>query len=355
MSSGRFLASNTSLIAIFAVTLFLASILIFYFSPAYAPKILSAAAGPFDLSKVTTIVQETDSRAFYSDSNATFSAFVYLNPINRTGTYGACGSNSNQASCDDGTFAPCPCSAVGDCSVCDHSGYNTVFNISGIVDLEVLIAPDASRQGKAITQLLVKTEGAALNSGMDQPTRYGPAQGSPAGGSPRPTPVPAQSQKYIETLSLPPLPVQKWTFVSVSREGRRFDVYYNDTLVLSQKTMSMPISNVSNSSMGGITSGSTGLQGQLAIANLYNYRMSSKDVSSMYAKYADTRGRPYLNTVSNPTALSDLGGLFPAYASTLSYNLTGYIPSFSLCPSGGCFSPPTIQPANPLYDWSTQY
>ena len=352
MSSGRFVASNTSLISIFVVTLFLASMLVFYFSPAYAPKIISAASGPFDLSARTTIIEETDSRAFYSDSNATFSAFVYINPINRTGTYAACGTNPNQSSCDDGTFAPCPCSAVGDCSVCDHGGYNTVFNISGIVDLEVLIAPDASRQGKAITQLLVKTEGAALNSGTGQPRRYEPSQGSPSSTA---SSAVAQSQKYIETLSLPPLPVQKWTFVTVSREGRRFDVYYNDTLVLSQKTMSMPISNVSNSSMGGITSGSTGLQGQLAVANLYNYRMSSNDVSAMYTKYADTRGRPYLNTVSDPTALSNLGGIFPAYASTLSFNLLGFIPSFNLCPSGGCFSPPAIQPANPLYDWSTQY
>jgi hypothetical protein len=107
--------------------------------------------------------------------------------------------------------------------------------------------------------------------------------------------------------------------------------------------------------MGGITSGSTGLAGQLAVANLYNYRMSSKDVSVKYKQYADTRGRPYLNTVGNPLSLSDVGGILPSYASVISTSISGYIPSMSLCPSGGCFNPPVVQAANPMYDWSTPY
>lgn len=330
------------------VGLLLGSILVFYFSPSYTPKILVAAAGPFDLSKQTTIVQEQESQSFYSDSNGSFSAFVYLNPMNRTGAYAPCGTNPNESSCADGTFGPCSCdSTTGDCSVCSHTGYNSVFNISGIVGLEVLIAPDASRQGKAMTQLIVKTEGPPLNSGSTS------APGSGSGS--RPQPSGKASQKYIETLSLPPIPLQKWTYVTVAREGRRFDVYFNNTIVLSQKTMNMPISNVSNSSMGGITSGSTGLLGQLALADLYNYRLSTKDVSVKYSQYADTRGRPYLNTISNPMSLSDVGGILPAYAATFSTSIFGYMPSFNLCPAGGCFNPPTIQPASPLYDWSTPY
>ena len=321
------------------IALLLGSVLVFYFSPSYAPKILVAAPGPFDLSKQATIVQEQDAQSFYSASNGSFSAFVYLNPMNRTGAYSPCGTNPNEASCADGTFGPCSCdSSTGDCTVCDHTGYNSVFNISGIVGLEVLIAPDASRQGKAMAQLIVKTEGPPLNSGQSSESSLG-----------------ATSQKYIETLSIPPIPLQKWTYVTVAREGRRFDVYFNNTIVLSQKTMNMPISNVSNSSMGGITSGSTGLLGQLAVADLYNYRLTTKDVSAKYSQYADTRGRPYLNTVSNPLTLSDVGGIVPSYAATLSTSILGYVPSFNLCPPGGCFNAPTIQPANPLYDWSTQY
>ena len=189
-----------------------------------------------------------------------------------------------------------------------------------------------------MSQLVVKTEGPPLTSGTS---------GSAF--------TVSTSQKYIETLMLPPIPLQKWTFITVAREGRRFDVYFNDTIVLSEKTQEMPIANASNGTMGGITSGSAGLIGQLAVANLYNYRLSTSDVSGKYNQYADTRGRPYLNAAGNTMNLSDVGGLLPAYASTLSSGLMGYIPSFSLCPSGGCFNPPTIRPASPLYDWSTPY
>ena len=326
-------------VAIFTVIL-LGVILVFYFSPSYAPKILVAAPGPYSLDKMTTIIDQKESTPFYSESNGSFSCFVYLNPLNRTGAYAACGTNPNQASCDDGSFPPCACNAAtGDCSVCSHAGYSMVFNISGIVSLEVLVAPDASRQGQAMAQLIVKTEGLAVTPTA---TPLTPIQSS-------------TSQKYIETLSLPPIPLQKWTFVTVAREGRRFDVYFNDSIVISQKTMNMPISNVTGSNMGGITSGSNGLAGHLALGNLYNYRLSSLDVANKYAEYADTRGRPYLNTTTNPLTLSDAGGLVPTYSASLSTGLSSYIPSMSLCPSGGCLNPPTIRPASPLCDWSNSY
>ena len=207
-----------------------------------------------------------------------------------------------------------------------------VFSISGIVSLEVLNAPDASRQGKAMAQLIIKTEG--------QPVQQGSSS----------------SQKYIETITLPPIPLQKWIMVGVAREGRRFDVYYNDTMVLSQKAMYMPISNISNSSFSGITSGSAGLVGQLALVNVYNYRLSSSDISAKYSEFADTRGRPYINTTATTASGPDITGLNPEYKSALT--LSSFLPpmaSFNLCPSGGCLTPPAIKPASPLYDWTSSY
>jgi hypothetical protein len=308
-------------------------VLVFYFSPSYVPKILVAAEGPFSLASQNTIISDQDSKPYYSDSNGSFSAFVYLSPMNRTGAYAACGTNPNQASCADGTFAPCPCDAVaGDCSVCNHSGYSPVFSISGVVTLEVLNAPDASRQGKAMAQLIIKSEGAPLAAGA------------------------STSQKYIETLTLPPIPLQKWTMISVAREGRRFDVYYNDTIVLSQKAMYMPISNISNSNFKGITSGSNGLVGHIALANVYNYRLSSQNVNSLYKEYADTRGSPYVGSKANPVGTTDVAGLNPGFVSGMT--LGSFIPSvstFNLCPPEGCLSAPAIKPASPLYDWSSQY
>ena len=183
-----------------------------------------------------------------------------------------------------------------------------------------------------MAQLIIKTEG--------QPVQ----QGSSA------------SQKYIETMTLPPIPLQKWTMVAVAREGRRFDIYYNDALVHSQKAMYMPISNISNSNFSGITSGSTGLVGQVALANVYNYRLSSTDISAKFSEFADTRGRPYINSAANPINTSDSAGINPGYLSGMSFS--SFLPpmaSINLCPAGGCLTPPAIKPASPLYDWTSSY
>jgi hypothetical protein len=206
-----------------------------------------------------------------------------------------------------------------DCSNCTHTGYKQIFNIGEILYLEVLVAPDASRQGGAMAQLVLKTRDA--------------------------------TKTYYETFVLPPLNVQKWTYLTIAREGRRVDVYYNNEIILSKKAQY----NFDSIGTAPITSGSQGLEGQLLIANVYNYRLSTKDVSTNYAQYADSRGQPYFNDANNPVSLSDLGGLFPVYGSTLFSSALSYIPSFNLCPSGGCFSPPAIRPANPMYAWSSPY
>ena len=348
--------------ALIFIALLLGILLVFYFSPSYTSKIVVAATGPYELNNTssTTIIEEADSKTFYSETNGSLSAFVYLNPTNRTASYAPCGVNPNEASCSDGTFQLCNCDSVtSDCSICEHVSYNTVFNISGIVWLEALIAPDASRQGKAMAQLVVKTEGPPLNSGAaeDADAEYADAEDADAedADAEEAPLVSSTSQKYIETLTLPPIPVQKWTYITVAREGRRFDVYFNDSLVLSKKTLNMPISNVSNASGGGITSGSAGLNGQLALVDLYNYRLTSQNVAARYSVLADTRGRPYLNAFGNSMTLSDVAGLAPSYAATMSSGLYNMLPSFNLCPTGGCLNPPPIRAANPLYDWSTPY
>ena len=390
---------------ILGTVLFLVLILLYFFSPSYQNKVLVTAAGPFGLETTTPIIVEADAKSYYSDTAGSFSAFVYLNPMNRTGAHVECGTNINTASCTDGTFAPCKCVTVtSDCSVCQHNGYYSVFNIAGIAGLEVLNAPDASRQGKAMSQLIIKTEGPAVTedtgtggtgtagtgntdyiknvndakaaeeaarteanpnlasctaiSAEDRATaakalhdaHVATAHQATLDAQSASATIAAMSQKYIETLTLPPIPLQKWTMITVAREGRRFDVYYNDTIVLSQKTMQMPISNKSNTNLTGITSGSPGLLGELALANVYNYRLSSQDVAVKFNELADTRGRPYINAVSAPVTLSAQVGINPGGVSTM--NIGSFMPSINLCPPGGCLNLPAIQPAGYLYDWS---
>lgn len=297
----------------------LGTVLVFYFSPKYVPQVSAAAPGPFNLNSTTTIIKQEKTALFTETDGGSFSAFIYFNPVNRTASYSPTESSGSRGlSLQNGEYSICTCTGPSDCTNCLHVGHNIVFNIGNIVQLEAMVAPDASRQGKAMVQLILKTQDAG--------------------------------NTYTETFIVPPLNVQKWTYVTISREGRRIDVYYNDSIVLSKKTQ-YNFAKIGSS----ITSGSPGLEGQLIVANVYNYRLTTKNVSEHYAKYADSRGQPYFNDTSTPMTLSDAGGLIPLYASTIFSSALSWMPTINLCPAGGCFSMPTIRPASPLYTWSTSY
>lgn len=314
------------------MALVLGAIITFYFSPNYVPQITAKSMGPFDLNqKPLTVIENKDAIAFTTTGSGTFSAFIYLSLANRTATYASCGGDggSATASCENGEYSICTCgTTVGasavtnptDCSNCTHTGYKQIFNIGEILYLEVLVAPDASRQHKAAAQLVVKTANA--------------------------------NNTFYESIVLPPIDLQKWTYVTVSRDGKRFDIFYNNTLVLSKSAQYIL---VPMGPTGVITSGSSGLEGKLLLANVYNYRLSSLDVSTKYAEYADTRGRPYFNDTANPLSITTIGGIVPTYSSTMFSGLASYIPTINLCPSGGCITSPNIQPANPNYTWATPY
>jgi hypothetical protein len=321
---------------IIGLVLVAAVLLFFYYSPSiFKTTILATAAGPFKLSEESTVTTAKQAESYYAGADGAFQGFVYLNALNKTGSYAPCGTNPNQPSCENGKFAPCACDAsTGDCNTCSHAGYSSVLNIAGVVGIEVLLAPDASRQGKAMTQLVVKTEGPAVTTGAS-----GPA-------------ITASSQVYMETFRLPELTIQQWTMITVSREGRRFDIYYNDRLVLSQKTMYMPVKEYTKTNLKGVTSGAKSLGGELCLVTLYAYRVNSLAVAGQYKSLSDTRGTPLVKTGQSQDAL----GLVPSHSASVFDTLTTNLPSVRLCPEGGCFGGgPTIRPASPLYDAVTPY
>lgn len=309
----------------------LTTVIIMFVSPKFKGKVLAAATGPFELTKQESVLPRATVKAYYEGSEGTFSAYVFLGASNRTGVHAPCVVNDNQTSCANGQYGPCKCvAATGDCSVCAHKSFSSVINLDGIVGIEVLTAPDASRQGTASAQLLVKTEGAIPTSATVTQTGL---------------------QPYIETMVLPPLPIQKWTMVTIAREGRRFDIYYNDRIVLSQKTMYMPSNTSTAASFSGLVSGSPGLGGQLALLQVFSTRYSSADVAGLYKGTSDTRGRPYVTTLKE-----DIAGVLPTASPDIpSIGLSSLVPSVNLCPPGGCFNSPVIRPASPLYDWTTNY
>jgi hypothetical protein len=255
-----------------------------------------------------------------------------------------------------------------------------VLNISNVIRVELLAAPDAGRPNAASAQLVVRTVGMStpILTGCPIPGSELPVNpGDEAAlGSVRlccNTPLvngkcPAQEEairarsfdfshfcrtgelipqseddrnakfinEYIklcetstmpkvqtvfeETIPLPEIPFQKWTFITIAREGRRFDVYYNGKLVMSKRA-----------AFGPITAGDPNLMGKIAFVQTFPQKLSQPEVMEKYKANSDTTGQP---TISAPGSIFD------------------YLPN---CKDGGCISGPKMRPTSPLLDWQTQY
>jgi len=239
--------------------------------------------GPFSLSSKSDILTVSDfssaviANSFYIDGQGTFQCFIFLDSFARTGGHVDCipssrttGSlpsiNDNSPSCDTGLYPICKCSSINDCGNCTHEGYQTVFTIHGVYALELMNVPDASRPNAIGAQLTVRTS----NTGITQ----------------------------VETIPLPPIEHQKWVMLTITKNGRRIDVYYNNTLVSSSKLQNIP-STFSNDIPLNI--GNTLLSGKIGALTFLPNHQSINDVSAEYAKSVNTRGDPnmFITTVSS--------------------------------------------------------
>jgi len=317
-----------NLLIIIGVIILIVFTAVIYFLPKLAEKKIKAqVVGPILLSDSKNLLQPDKSDFYLKAEKSTVQFFVYLSPMQRTATSHICGDAPNQASCSNGRFPVCDCEGT-DCSVCTHDGYYTLLNMFGIVKLELSSLPDASRQSQSTVQLIVRTQTSINPDGTPvDPTGTG------------------NPKSIIETLPLPPITYQKWTMITISREGRRFDIYYNNNLVVSH-TMLHTVTTTAFDTRGPMA-GDKNLIGQLGLFNIMPTVSSSTSVSTNYAAQSDTRGRPYLPVID------DKRGLFPS-TSPSGFGLPS-LPSFSLCPSGSCTRTPTVRPAKPWQDWDSNY
>jgi hypothetical protein len=248
------------------------------------------------------IATTDDSQKFLRGNAGTFQVFGYVIPGQRTGKTTVCDTKpGGDPSCTTERYGLCACDKA-DCSPCIHKAYSSLINIGNVVKLEILAAPDAGRQKQASAQLSVRTTG------------FQPGQ--------------SQAQINMETFALPAIPFQKWTFVTISREGRRFDIYYNDVLVFSKRTQYSL-----DTSAGGspIIAGQDDFTGVVVLPSITETRMNADDVRRTFNEKAKTNGEPII-----PMTMDILKKLHP-------------------CPNGPCFQPPTVRPASPLYNWDSQY
>jgi hypothetical protein len=282
----------------------------------------------FSLSKNQSIVtadsfaDPTTATDFLTSGKGTFQCFVYMDNLLRTTGYTECGTMPTQPSCSSGLYDPCPCDALADCTNCVHEGYRQLFNLYGVYRLEVLNVPDASRQNSVSAQLMVRTQ--------------------------------AGTDAFMETVPLPPLELQKWTMITLSKNGRQVSVYYNNNLVSSSKMLNM-ITTMNPSGSIVQAGDSSGLSGTITLIRINgNTTENITDVGNYYSSHTDTRGNPSsLTTTPNEFSAS----IAPVKQSSM---------LSSMCLDGSCLHAPRIGGALPnlttptatapsLYSVSTSY
>jgi len=134
-------------------------------------------------------------------------------------------------------------------------------------------------------------------------------------------------EEYIE---LPPIPKQKWIFIAILRDGRRFDVIYNNEIVASHVLEFYPVVISSPLSIG-----DKSLNGSVIHVMVNNVRLSPTDIERERLTHIDTNG-----TVLESDAIDmSLPGL----------NL------IAECPPGLPCKPVTRPPKNNLLQWKTPY
>jgi hypothetical protein len=263
--------------------------------------------GPFQLNARQSVIQASSfpttfgAQYFLNEGTGTFQAYVYLDSLIQTGSVSDCGTRSNQPSCSSGLYDPCKCTSKIDCTNCSHNGYKNLVSLYGVYNLEVLPFPDASRQNTVSAQIAVNTQTA--------------------------------EEAFIETIPLPPIPLQKWVFLTISKTGRRIDIYYNDSLVSSSTLLNM-ITRM-NPSGTVVEAGDATLSGSIGLLSMSGRSTTIGEVANIYSQTSDTRGSPNQFSISLTSQLNQVNkNAGPGILS-------------SLCLDGSCLYLPRVGAAAP--------
>ena len=133
-----------------------------------------------------------------------------------------------------------------------------------------------------------------------------------------------------EIIDLPPIPMQKWVFIAILREGRRFDVIYDDRIVASQRLENYPVIISSPLSVG-----HKGVGGSAIHVIVQGDRMTPTDVEKIHMTYVDS------NHNILETNFIDMSLPFPKLSAQ--------------CPPGLPCDGLTSPPKNGMKQWRTPY
>lgn len=202
-----------------------------------------------------------------------------------------------EPTCPDSNFATCNCLA-SDCSRCklENSYLTKVFGLSSGV-LELWMAGYTSSNDKPFVPAILKVKTARDDT-----------------------------QSYIEGISLPAIPLQRWVVITIVKDGRRFDIYYGTKLVASKVLDNYPVPPGSTDGWNG---GATGWKGDIGYMSVVQKAVTTADVAADVASVVDTQNVPFSQT-----------------------NFFVDLPSFS-CPGGNCMKMPTVVPPTPFSVYQT--
>ncbi len=127
--------------------------------------------------------------------------------------------------------------------------------------------------------------------------------------------IDSKGGESTEIIPLPLLPEQKWIYLTVLKEGRRFDIMYNDEIVGSKVISTvMRESNILTAypkvQSQAIRIGNPSLRGTAAFVNGADKRYTFEEVADEWRSRADTRGQPYISDSFSLPSIGCPNGLF---------------------------------------------
>jgi hypothetical protein len=138
-----------------------------------------------------------------------------------------------------------------------------------------------------------------------------------------------QTEGATETIKIPSVPMQRWTQVTITWEGRTANFYINGALLKSWSLQNLPPLASTSMSLR-----PDGCQGKIAWVQLWDRRLTSGEVATNYTSTSDSRGQP------------DLGlNLIQSWKQLTLPNV--------FCPAGGCAG--TQPSASPSQKWEFPY
>jgi hypothetical protein len=141
------------------------------------------------------------------------------------------------------------------------------------------------------------------------------------------------ASSHDEFIELPPIPKQKWVFIAILREGRRFDIIYDNRIVASKRLENYPAMEATTISIG-----SKGLSGSAIHFMINGTRLHPTEVE-----------RERLAHVDSTNSVVEDNPIMVTLPSLPSINI------FSQCPPGLPCDPITNPPKNSFYKWESPY